>query len=151
MKKIIILLVVSLIGACGFKPMNNVTNSNFQLIEMEITGDKIVNRYLKQNLNRFSENINANKFYKVKVHSEKERKTTSKNTAGEPNSYQLQLMINLTIFENDNMLIEESFKRTTSYNNLNSKFELKQFENILIKDLKKQINLEINNLLFNIG
>ena len=150
MKKIIILLVVSLIGACGFKPMNNVTNSSFQLIEMEITGDKIVNRYLKQNLNRFSENINANKFYKVKVHSEKERKTTSKNTAGEPNSYQLQLLINLTIFENDNMLIEESFKRTTSYNNLNSKFELKQLENILTKDLTKQINLEINNLLFNI-
>ena len=150
MKKIIILLVVSLIGACGFKPMNNVTNSNFQLIEMEITGDKIVNRYLKQNLNRFSENINANKFYKVKAHSEKERKTTSKNTAGEPNSYQLQLLINLTIFENDNMLIEESFKRTTNYNNLNSKFELKQLENILTKDLTKQINLEINNLLFNI-
>ncbi|WP_440930978.1 hypothetical protein, partial [Candidatus Pelagibacter sp.] len=135
MKKIVILLVVLLIGACGFKPINNVTNSNFQLIEMEITGDKIVNRYLKQNLNRFSENINADKFYTVKVYSEKERKTTSKNTAGEPNSYQLQLLINLTIFENDNMLIEESFKRTTSYNNLNSKFELKQFENILTKDL----------------
>ena len=150
MKKIVILLVVSLIGACGFKPINNVTNSNFQLIEMEITGDKIVNRYLKQNLNRFSENINAIKFYTVKIHSEKERKTTSKNTAGEPNSYQLELLINLTIFENDNMLIEESFKRTTSYNNLNSKFELKQLENILTKDLTKQINLEINNLLFDI-
>ena len=151
MRKIIILMFVSLVAACGFKPVNNITNSDFQLTEIEITGDKVVNRYLKQNLNRFSENINANKFYKVIVHSEKDRKTTSKNTAGEPNSYQLRLLVTLKIFENENKLIEKNFEKTSNYNNLNSKFELKQFENILTKDLTKQINLEINSLLFNIG
>ena len=88
-------MFVSLVAACGFKPVNNITNSDFQLTEIEITGDKVVNRYLKQNLNRFSENINANKFYKVIVHSEKDRITTSKNTAGEPNSYQLRLLVTL--------------------------------------------------------
>ena len=60
-------------------------------------------------------------------------------------------MVTLKIFENENKLIEENFEKTSNYNNLNSKFELKQFENILIKDLTKQINLEINSLLFNIG
>jgi outer membrane lipopolysaccharide assembly protein LptE/RlpB len=150
MKKIIILLVISLVAACGFKPVNNITNFNFQLINIEIAGDKIVNRYLRQNLNRFSKNTNANKFYKVIIYSDKQRKTTSKNSAGEPSSYQLQLSVILTIFENDKKLIEEDFKKTSNYNNLNSKFELRQLENILTKDLTKQINLEINNLLFNI-
>ena len=65
--------------------------------------------------------------------------------------YQLRLLVTLKIFENENKLIEENFEKISNYNNLNSKFELKQFENILIKDLTKQINLEINSLLFNIG
>ena len=139
-----------LIVSCGFKPVNNITNSDFQITEIEITGDKVVSRYLKQNLNRFNENVNASKFYKVKIHSEKDRKTTSKNTAGEPSSYQLRLLVTLKIYKNENKLTEENFEKTSNYNNLNSNFELKQFENILIKDLIKQINLEINNLLFNI-
>jgi len=150
MRIIIIILFVSLVASCGFKPVNNITKSNFQLAEIEITGDKIVNRYLRQNLNRFNENVNASKFYNVKIISEKDRKTTSKNTAGEPSIYQLRLLVTFILFENEKKLIEKNFEKTSNYNNLNSKFELKQLENILTKDLTKQINLEINSLLFNI-
>ena len=40
-----------------------------------------------------------------------------------------------------------SFEKSISYNNLSSKFELKQYEKVLISDLTDQIILDINDYL----
>ena len=46
------------------------------------------------------------------------------------------------------MLLDKTkIQKKVNYNTLVSKFELKQYENLLINDLSEQINLEINNYL----
>ena len=75
------------------------------------------------------------------------RSITSKNSLGEALSYNLKVTIVIEIYENDNLLDETSFNESTSYDNLNSKFELKQYENILIQDLTNEMILKINNKL----
>ncbi len=75
------------------------------------------------------------------------RSITSKNSLGEALSYDLKVTIVIEIYENDNLLDKASFNESTSYDNLNSKFELKQYENILIQDLTNEMILKINNKL----
>ena len=47
--------------------------------------------------------------------------------------------------QNNIFLNEIIFLKDTNYNNLNSKFELSQYEKILKEDLVNQINSELNN------
>ena len=75
------------------------------------------------------------------------RSITSKNSLGEALSYDLKVTIVIEIYEDDNLLDKTSFNESTSYDNLNSKFELKQYENILIQDLTNEMILKINNKL----
>ena len=75
------------------------------------------------------------------------RSITSKNSSGEALSYDLKITIVIEVYENNNLLSKTSFDESTSYDNLNSKFELKQYENILIQDLTDQIIFKINNKL----
>ena len=49
------------------------------------------------------------------------------------------------VFRNQKLVDSKTFKENINYDNLSSKFELKQYENILLKDLVDQIILKINN------
>ena len=49
------------------------------------------------------------------------------------------------IFRDQKLVDDISFKKNTNYDNLSSKFELKQYENILLKDLVEEITIDINN------
>ena len=67
----------------------------------------------------------------------------SKNTSGDTSNYKMNITVVLIIKDNDKILNEITYRRDTNYNNLASKFDLKQYENILIKDLVDQISSQI--------
>ena len=48
---------------------------------------------------------------------------------------------------NEKLFKNLSLKETRTYNEMDSKFQLKQYENILVRDLVDEITLEINNYL----
>ena len=73
------------------------------------------------------------------------RSTTSKDSSGNILTYKLEIVIKLKIFENSNLINEISFNESTDYNNTTSKFELKQYEDILLQDLTNQLIVKINN------
>ena len=55
----------------------------------------------------------------------------------------MNITVVLVIKENDEILNEITYRRDTNYNNLTSKFDLKQYENILVQDLVEQISSQI--------
>ncbi len=59
----------------------------------------------------------------------------------------MEVKVDLKILKNDNLLNEISFIEKTNYDNTDSKFELKQYEEILLQDLVNQIVFQINNYL----
>ena len=83
----------------------------------------------------------------VYANSAANRSIISKNSSGEALSYDLKITIVIEIYENNNLLNKTTFNENTTYDNLDSKFELKQYENILIQDLTEQIIFKINNKL----
>ena len=145
--KIILILQFILLTSCGYKAINNKYNYKFKIIDYELVGNSIINKKLEKNIIRFSENDNATRFFKVEIFSKLDKNTTSKDSSGNDSSYEIKILVDLNIKENNVLLDKTKIQKQVNYKTLVSKFELKQYENLLINDLSEQINLEINNYL----
>ncbi len=145
--KIILILQFILLTSCGYKAINNKYDYKFKIIDYELVGNSIINKKLEKNIIRFSENDNATRFFKVEIFSKLDKNTTSKDSSGNDSSYEIKILVDLNIKENNVLLDKTKIQKQVNYKTLVSKFELKQYENLLINDLSEQINLEINNYL----
>ena len=146
--KIILIVLFFFQTSCGYKIVNNLDNFKFNIIDYKLAGEKKINNILDKNFKRFKDNISqSTSNFIVHANSSINRSITSKNSSGEALSYDLKIKIVLEIYENNNLLNKTTFNESTSYDNLDSKFELKQYENILIQDLTNKIIYEINNKL----
>ena len=144
--RIILITLFFFQTSCGYKIVNNLDNFKFNIIDYKLTGEKKINNILDKNFKRFEDNISqSTSNFIVNANSSINRSITSKNSSGEALSYDLKIKIVLEIYENNNLLNKTTFNESTSYDNLDSKFELKQYENILIQDLTNKIIHEINN------
>ena len=146
--KIILISLFFFLTSCGYKIVNNLDNFRFTIIDYKLTGEKRINNLLDKNFRRFEDNISQSiSSFIVHANSSINRSITSKNSSGEALSYDLKITIVIEVYENNNLLSKTSFDESTSYDNLNSKFELKQYENILIQDLTNEMIFKINNKL----
>lgn len=145
----LIILIFIFISACGYKAVNNSQNFNFQLKNVEIVGDKKINLYLDRNFRKFQNN-NSAKIFDIKLKSQMNRTITSKNSSGKETGFSLEVAVELKIFRKNELLENVNFKKNISYNNLDSQFELKQYEDVLIKDLSDQIIFDMNNFITSI-
>lgn len=145
MRKSFLLFFFLAISACGFEPINKTFNYNYYIKNISYSGDLKVNQLLEKNFNRLQRNISATKFYDLKFNTETKRVIKSKNSSGEVAGYKLSISINLIASKNEKKVVEKTYNENLSYSNLSSKFELKQYENILKEDLVRKVSLEIQN------
>ncbi len=147
LKRIFLIINLILITSCGYEVLNNTTNFNFKIKNIEITGDNKINKRIEKNFLKFEENMQANRYFDFKLNSAINKNVTSKDTQGRDSSFSIELIVSIEIIENNKIIKKAKIKKNTNYNNLNSQFELKRYENILIKDLTDQIIIDLNNLM----
>jgi len=144
--KIILIFLFFFQVSCGYKIVNNLDNFKFKIIDYKLTGEKKINNILEKNFKRFEDNdVISKSDFIIHANNEVNKSITSKNTSGDALSYDLKISIIIKIYEDGNLLNEKEFNESTSYDNLDSKFELKQYENILLQDLTNQMVIKINN------
>ena len=148
-KLIFVIFIGSLLFAsCGYKVLNQKNLTKIK--SYELNGDEKILRKLSRNFDRFKEIKDFNKTILIDGSAEISKITASKDSAGEDLSYKITIKITLNIREEGSSSLEEkTFQRDTQYNNLNSKFELKQLEKIRTEELIEEIINEINNYLNN--
>ena len=143
--KYILLIIFILPSSCGYKAINNVNSFDFFINEYEFKGDKKINYILEKNFKRFQSNENSETNFKIISESKKNISIVTKDTKGEVSSYNIKVSVKIETFKNQKLIDSIIFEKNTNYDNLNSKFELKQYENILLKDLIDDIVIKINN------
>ena len=144
-RKIILIILLFLQFGCGYKIANNSDYYKFQILSYELTGEKKINNILRRNFDRFKDNINSPSVYRLTSESSMIKTITSKDSSEHVLTFKLEILIKLEIFENNDLISEISFSEKTDYNNTSSKFELKQYEDILLQDLTNQLIAQINN------
>ena len=144
-RKIFLIILILLQFGCGYKIANNSNYYKFQILSYELTGERKINNILERNFNRFKDNINSSSIYKLTSDSKMIKSITSKDSSENILTYKLEIIIKLEILKDNDLISEISFSEKTDYNNTSSKFELKQYEDILLQDLTNQLITQINN------
>ena len=147
MKKFLFVFILFL-TSCGYESVNKLDKLNYTITKYEFTGNQQVNKILKKNFNRLqNDKVTSNEF-EIFAKSDLIKSNNSKNQAGEVTNLTLKIIFDFKIFKNNQKIKKISLTESTNYNSDNNKFEQKQFEKILIKNLVDKIIKQINlNLL----
>tara|TARA_B100001250_G_C19671818_1_gene731824 strand:+ start:389 stop:847 length:459 start_codon:yes stop_codon:yes gene_type:complete len=141
LNKISILLLLVLTN-CGYSPIFSINNSNFKILNINLEGEKKINYIIENKLNYYK-NIKADRSYKVKINSKKKTTTLSKDAKGNPNKFNLEIIVVLKLDYQDNKKIEKIFIKNISYNNLSNKFDLSNYEKNIQENLTQKISEDI--------
>ena len=95
-KNLLFLLIFLIFSGCGYKVVTQTQKQNFQIVEIETTGDSKVNFYLKNKLNSRSEDVNLFKI-NVEIFSEKKKTVKEKNINNEITKYQISIRIDTKV------------------------------------------------------
>ena len=139
-KNIVILFVILFLTNCGFTPIylkNN--NLNFSIEQVEYTGDKDLNNFLKINLDRYKNDKINNKFF-LSGKTEYEKNILTKDSTGKITSYQLEVDA-IFVIKSTNKKIRITEKKIID--SMDDKFEEARYE----KSIKQSFAYSISDKL----
>ena len=150
LKKIFLVLLLSLLLSCGYKPLYTANEYKFTIADYNLNGNRQITNMLKTNFSKFKKYKDNNKILIINSNNNINKSILSKDLSGNTSNYDLKVTITIEVTSNNELLAKKTYSKNVNYNNLNSQFELKQYEKILITDLTNQIIAEINYFLSNI-
>ena len=149
MKKILFVLTLFL-TSCGYQAINKIDKTNFIVSKYDFLGNSQINKILKRNFDRNKKNNNLQNEFEIIVNSKLIKSNNSKNRAGEVTNLTIQIIVDLEISQHGKKIKNLSLAESNNYNNNDNKFELKQFEKIIINDLVdkiiRRINLDLSSI-----
>ena len=138
-KKIIIIISFLLLLNCGYKPIFSSSKANFSITEIKLLGKKNIGSKIKKNLNIYKNVENKSIFYSLEINTDQKKNEISKDAKGDPKIFEMQILVDLTILENNKIKNKKNFKESFTYNNSTDKFSLKQYEKNIEENLIEEI------------
>ena len=143
MKRIFLVLVIIFLNGCGYTPLYSSKDSNYKVISFKKNLNNSLTNYIQNSIEVLS-NENAVKSLKISLEYNENISIILKDSKGDPTKNRLNVVIDLSLFDNsDNLIISKKFSEDFEYNIDDNKFNLKQYEkNIklnLVEDITQQI------------
>ena len=132
---IICLFLVS----CGFQSIYVSEKSDFSFNKSNALGEIKISEDIISNLGGLKKDDGE---YELTIETIFKKDISSKNKKGDPEVFDMSLDVNVTL-KNDNDILKNKFREKLSYNNLKSKFELKQYEDDLKSNLVEVVTQDI--------
>ena len=113
MKNILIFYIINLIflTSCGYKVLNNINNTNFEIVEIDSKGNDKINNKLEKFFFRFKNIENSSRLFNIQLNSTFSKKVTSKNSSGEDASFLMKINVKLDIIENNQSIKSSTFEK----------------------------------------
>ena len=148
MKSFISIIFLSLILTnCGFKPIYNTKNSNFEIIEIENKNEN-KNSFFIEKIIMSHSNEDAKNKVKIEIDYKQSISTILKDTKGDPSKKKISIDLILKVKnDRDNVLENQSFNEEFSYDVQSDKFSMTQYEENIVKNLNNKISSDIIFLL----
>jgi len=136
-KKIFTFILLIFLSSCGYEAIysvKNINNYNFSISKLSFIGDREINLKIKQKLNNYTQETKDINFILI-ITSKSEKIILVKNAAGDSTNFKIEITVNIDVFNKEklksNFIITESF----NYDNNSNKFELKNYE----KEIKRNL------------
>ena len=148
MKSLILIIFLSLILTnCGFNPIYNSKNSNFEIIEIENKNEN-KNSFFIEKIIMSHSNEDAKNKVKIEIDYRQSISTILKDTKGDPSKKKISIDLILKVKnDRDNVLENQSFNEEFSYDVQSDKFSMTQYEENIVKNLNNKISSDIIFLL----
>ena len=148
--KTIILFLLFGITSCSYKPIFLEKNYDFQIKEISLIGDKDINRTLQNKLKLIKNDQNNKKNYDININSTKTKEIVSKDSKGDPVKFEINILVEYKILNNNNTLLDTKIEKKNIYNNDSDPFKLEQTENIILQNLSESIGDAIISSIINL-
>ena len=66
------------------------------------------------------------------------KQNISSNRQGDATIFKINIIINYTLIQNDEIILKNKISKQSTYNNINDKFELLRYEENIIKNLSEK-------------
>tara|TARA_B100000963_G_C22477942_1_gene603299 strand:+ start:129 stop:590 length:462 start_codon:yes stop_codon:yes gene_type:complete len=139
--------ILIFLNNCGYTPIYSKKSQNFNINEINTFGKKNANKILISKLKIYKNNPDANKSFNILINSKSSKTTISKDKKGNPTQFSMALDVDVDITDNFNNKIKKTFSENSTYNNSENKFDLRKYEDNLIKNMSETIFSEIILLL----
>jgi len=140
MKKIIFLLIyilaVGSLYGCGYKPLYSSNEFLFKIDEITHNGTKI-EKQIAKSLESMSNNESSS-IINFNLSSSRDKIIVSKNKNGDPEIFELKISINIKVLNK-----QKTFMGKQVYKSIENKFQLKEFELQIEKQIMTKLMGEI--------
>ena len=149
MKTLISIIILSFfLTNCGFKPIYNSKNTNFEVIEIKNKNEN-KNSFFIENIIMSLSNKDAKKKVKLEIEYKESISTILKNDKGDPTKKKLSIYVALKVKnDRDNILLNQNFNEEFSYDVQSDKFGMAQYEENITDNLNSKIS---NDIIFLLG
>ena len=142
-KKILTLIfILNFLSSCEYKPIySNSNKANYQIIITDLSGDKKLNKYIVENLEKNSQK-NSTEIINIKINSKYSRKVLAKNSLGSTTDYQAKAITKFEI--NKNEIIEKlEVSEKFNYQKISDSYEEKSYEQTIKRNLASSISQKL--------
>jgi hypothetical protein len=144
-KSISLIFLIFFLTNCGFTPVyQNNTNINYSIEQVDYTGDRELNNFLKSNLNKYK-NEKIDKKIFIEVNSIYKKNILTKDGTGKITSYELEAVV-IFLIQPLNKKIQIIEKKIM--NSMDDKFEETRQERIIkqsfVSSISNKLISEIN-------
>ena len=149
MKSLIPIIVLCLfLTNCGFKPIYNSKNTNFEIIEIKNKNENKNSFFIEKTIMSLSNKEAINKV-KLEIDYKRSISTILKDSKGDPSKKKLSINVTLKVKnDRDNVLANQSFNEEFSYDVQSDKFGMAQYEENITNNLNGKIS---NDIIFLLG
>ena len=145
MKNLKYLFIFFFLLSCGYTPIYQTDqNSKIRLDIINYSGDKKLGRSITKGIERLKNNKSDN-IYDLNLIGTKRESVASKDKKGNISTYKMLIEVDFNLeSKENNKIFSKKFIKETTYNSMNNKFELSQYELNLEKNMISQILQDIN-------
>jgi hypothetical protein len=144
-KKIYLFLlftIILIINGCGYTPIYSSKSNSFKINNIEYEDNKI-NQKIVKSLKSISNDNSPNEIDLI-ISSSKDKRILSKNQSGKAEIFELTINLNVTYLN-----LVKTFNMKQNYSNVDNKFQLKEYEKIIEKQLIDELVDSLINYLTN--
>ena len=139
-KNILVISLLFFLNSCGFQPIYSKNNNiNFSIEQINFTGDRELNNFIKTNLYQYKNADNNNKIF-IEAKSEYNKFILTKDGKGEVTNYELNAEI-VFLIKPTNKQIKISEKKTME--SMADKFEEDKYEKSIKQNFASSITFKL--------
>ena len=137
--------IIIFISGCNYTPIYSKKDQNFKLGKIESSGNVKLNKVIIRNIKNLTKyNLNSSKIFNLKIETNLKKEIKSKDTKGDPKTFEIKIVTNLIVNKDETNSLRKSFSYSSTYNALDSEFELNKYEKTIIeKTLISKISQKI--------